>query len=109
MRAGAQRAAGEGPAPNQLLRLMQGLKERTQGLVLLTATPMQVHPIEVWDLLTCSACRRNGPPAFLRSSMRRRGRTRRHEEFERWRRCFRPPRRAYGSVTAGEPCSGLPG
>ena len=30
---------------------MRGLKERTEGLVLLTATPMQVHPIEVWDLL----------------------------------------------------------
>jgi SNF2 family DNA or RNA helicase len=37
--------------PNQLLRLMQQLKHRTQGLVLLTATPMQVSPIEVWDLL----------------------------------------------------------
>ena len=48
-----RRAAGsrqEG-GPNTLLRLMQGLKDRTQGLVLLTATPMQVHPIEVWDLL----------------------------------------------------------
>ena len=30
---------------------MQGLKDRTEGLVLLTATPMQVHPVEVWDLL----------------------------------------------------------
>ena len=37
--------------PNALLRLMRGLKERTQGLLLLTATPMQVHPIETWDLL----------------------------------------------------------
>ena len=48
-----RRAAGspqEG-GPNALLRLMQGLKDRTEGLVLLTATPMQVHPIEVWDLL----------------------------------------------------------
>ena len=48
-----RRAAGspqEG-GPNALLRLMQGLKDRTQGLVLLTATPMQVHPVEVWDLL----------------------------------------------------------
>ena len=40
-----------GRRPNALLRLMQGLKDRTRGLVLLTATPMQVHPIEVWDLL----------------------------------------------------------
>lgn len=38
--------------PNQLLALMQGLRERTQGLLLLTATPMQVHPVEVWDLLS---------------------------------------------------------
>ena len=45
--AGTQQEGG----PNALLRLMQGLKDRTQGLVLLTATPMQVHPVEVWDLL----------------------------------------------------------
>ena len=48
-----RRAAGSAQegGPNALLRLMQGLKDRTQGLVLLTATPMQVHPVEVWDLL----------------------------------------------------------
>ncbi len=45
--AGSQQESG----PNALLRLMHGLKDRTQGLVLLTATPMQVHPVEVWDLL----------------------------------------------------------
>ena len=48
-----RRAAGspqEG-GPNALLKLMRALKARTQGLILLTATPMQVHPIEVWDLL----------------------------------------------------------
>ena len=38
--------------PNQLLRLMRDLKDRTEGFVLLTATPMQVHPVEVWDLLS---------------------------------------------------------
>ncbi len=30
---------------------MRGLRHRTDGLVLLTATPMQVHPVELWDLL----------------------------------------------------------
>ena len=45
--AGSQRDGG----PNTLLRPMRGLKERTAGLVLLTATPMQMHPVEVWDLL----------------------------------------------------------
>lgn len=37
--------------PNAMLRLLQAISQRTQGLVLLTATPMQVHPVEVWDLL----------------------------------------------------------
>jgi hypothetical protein len=43
-------AATEG-GPNALLRLMRSLRDKTQGLVLLTATPMQVHPVEVFDLL----------------------------------------------------------
>jgi len=43
--------------PNRLLELLMGrnggagLKDRTLGLLLITATPMQVHPLEVWDLL----------------------------------------------------------
>ncbi|MBI2853098.1 MAG: DEAD/DEAH box helicase family protein [Chloroflexi bacterium] len=43
--------SAESKGPNQLLRLMRSLKERTGGLILLTATPMQVDPIEVWDLM----------------------------------------------------------
>ncbi len=43
--------ASEG-GPNALLRLLLELRRKTAGLVLLTATPMQVHPIEVWDLLS---------------------------------------------------------
>ncbi len=45
--AGAAREGG----PNALLELMRALKDRAQGLILLTATPMQVHPVEIWDLL----------------------------------------------------------
>jgi superfamily II DNA or RNA helicase len=37
--------------PNRLLALLEQLKERTRSLLLLTATPMQIHPVEVWDLL----------------------------------------------------------
>jgi superfamily II DNA or RNA helicase len=43
--------------PNRLLELLQGtnakpdLRDRTKCLLLLTATPMQIDPIEVWDLL----------------------------------------------------------
>jgi SNF2 family DNA or RNA helicase len=49
-----RRSGGIGPdvRPNKLLRLMRSIKNRTQGLMLLTATPMQVDPIEVWDLLS---------------------------------------------------------
>jgi superfamily II DNA or RNA helicase len=37
--------------PNRMLELLNALQSRTRGLILMTATPMQVHPIEVWDLL----------------------------------------------------------
>ena len=37
--------------PNRLLELLNDLQHCTRGLILMTATPMQVHPIEVWDLL----------------------------------------------------------
>ena len=49
-RRGAARNVHEG-RPNALLRLMRKLASQTEGLVLLTATPMQLHPIEIWDLL----------------------------------------------------------
>lgn len=42
---------GTDDRPNQLLRLMRQIRNRTEGLVLLSATPMQVSPVEVWDLL----------------------------------------------------------
>ncbi len=44
-------SAREEDRPNALLSLMRELRDRTEGLLLLTATPMQVHQIEVWDLL----------------------------------------------------------
>ncbi len=37
--------------PNKLLQLMQRLKDRTKSLILLSATPMQIDPIEIFDLL----------------------------------------------------------
>ncbi|MDI6824342.1 MAG: SNF2-related protein [Bacillota bacterium] len=43
--------------PNRLLTLLEGeggrpgLSSRTRGLLLLTATPMQLHPVELYDLL----------------------------------------------------------
>jgi hypothetical protein len=37
--------------PNRMLELLNRLQHHTRGLLLMTATPMQVHPIEIWDLL----------------------------------------------------------
>lgn len=51
-RRGSLESASKGrQEPNRLLALLQRLKSRVKGLVLLTATPMQVDPLEVWDLL----------------------------------------------------------
>jgi superfamily II DNA or RNA helicase len=42
---------GEAADPNNLLRFMYDLAERTRSLLLATATPVQLRPIEAWDLL----------------------------------------------------------
>jgi len=44
-------SGGDRLRPNALMQLMEKLHSRTQGLLLLTATPMQVNLLEVWDLL----------------------------------------------------------
>ncbi len=48
-RRGAGTAQERGP--NRLLALMQGIRDKAKSLILMTATPMQVHPVELWDLL----------------------------------------------------------
>jgi len=37
--------------PNRLLQLLHRLRQQTQAMILLSATPMQIDPIEVFDLL----------------------------------------------------------
>lgn len=91
-------ATKEGP-PNLLLQLMQRLKERTQGLLLLTATPMQVHPVEVWDLLSLLAM----PEAWSRSAFleffRKSGNENpSYEDFEFLAALFRAAEAAFGEV-----------
>jgi hypothetical protein len=39
------------PNPNNLLKFMQQISPRTRSLLLATATPVQLRPIEAWDLL----------------------------------------------------------
>lgn len=89
--------------PNALLKLMRVLKERTQGLVLLTATPMQVAPVEVFDLLSLLGL----PPewseqAFLRFFDEVLLDSPSHEAFDRLAGMFRAVERSYGEVPASE-------
>ncbi len=101
--AGSQSEGG----PNALLRLMRRLKERAQGLVLLTATPMQVHPVEVWDLLDLLGL----PPewtaeAFLRFFKDLEQPSPSFEAMEHMARLFQAVERGYGPVTT-EDAQGL--
>jgi superfamily II DNA or RNA helicase len=41
----------EAPDPNNLLRFMHEIATHTRSLLLATATPVQLHPVEAWDLL----------------------------------------------------------
>jgi superfamily II DNA or RNA helicase len=89
--------------PNALLKLMRALKERTKGLVMLTATPMQVHPVEVFDLLSLLGLPPEwGEHAFLRFFDEVRLDSPSHEAFDRLASMFRAVERNYGEVPASE-------
>jgi len=100
-----RRAAGSASegGPNALLRLMRALKDRTQGLVLLTATPMQVHPVEVFDLLSLLGLPAEwSQQAFLRFFDEVLQDAPSHEAFDRLATMFRAVERAYGPVDVAE-------
>ena len=98
-----RRAAGSAQegGPNALLRLMQGLKDRAAGLLLLTATPMQVHPIEVWDLLNLLGLPDDwSGPAFLRFFEDVAQPSPSADAVERMARLFRAAEREFGPMAA---------
>lgn len=47
---------GQPPQPNNLLRFLHAVSPRTKSMLLATATPVQLDPIEAWDLLDVLAC-----------------------------------------------------
>ncbi|MGE0713879.1 MAG: DEAD/DEAH box helicase [Alphaproteobacteria bacterium] len=100
-RRGAGSASEAGP--NALLLLMRRLVARTDGLVLLTATPMQVHPVEVFDLLSLFGL----PPewtqeAFLRFFDEIGQEAPGHDAFDRLAAMFRSVEAAYGPATPAD-------
>jgi hypothetical protein len=42
---------GEKPDPNNLLRFLYEISQKTKSMLLATATPVQLRPVEAWDLL----------------------------------------------------------
>lgn len=42
---------GESPDPNNLLEFLYVMSQRTKSMLLATATPVQLRPVEAWDLL----------------------------------------------------------
>ena len=42
--------------PNNLLKFLREISPRTKSLLLATATPVQLHPVEAYDLLDALAC-----------------------------------------------------
>jgi len=97
--------------PNKLLGLMQGLRQRAKGLVLLTATPMQVDPVEVWDLLALLGL----PPSWTEDAFVRFFELASHpnptnDDLDWIARLFRASEAAYGEISleaAGRWAGGL--
>jgi len=109
----ARRASGglgTDQRPNQLLRLMQALRERTQGLVLLTATPMQVSPLEVWDLMALLGLPDEWHPhAFLDFFETAAAPNPSHDQLRRMAGLFGACERTYGALPEDEALRRLPG
>ncbi len=96
--------------PNQLLRLAQRLQERTQGLVLLTATPMQVHPVEVWDLLSLLGLPESwSSQAFVKFFDKVAQGNPSHEELEELARLFRAAEAHFGETKLEDARRFVPG
>ena len=90
-------------APNTLLRLMQGLKDHTEGLVLLTATPMQVRPGELWDLLQLLGLPPEWTPTeFVEFFEHAQRADPTPAAFERMARLFQATERRYGAMAPAQ-------
>ena len=46
--------------PNKLMAFLQTIGPRTKSMLLATATPVQLHPVEAWDLLQILSCGHEG-------------------------------------------------
>ena len=108
-RRGAGSAQEKGP--NKLLGLMRGLQAKCRLLLLLTATPMQVHPVELWDLMDLLGLPdewRRDDGVFLQYFQRASGNPS-PEDLEYLASLFRSTEAAFGEMTEAEAAQILPG
>jgi superfamily II DNA or RNA helicase len=97
--------------PNALLGLMRKLQAKCGSLLLLTATPMQVHPVEIWDLMDLLGLpddwhRDDG--VFLRYFQRASGNPS-PEDLEYLASLFRSTEATFGEMTDADAAQVLPG
>jgi SNF2 family DNA or RNA helicase len=108
-RRGAGSAQEKGP--NRLLGLMQKLQAKCRSLLLLTATPMQVHPVELWDLIDLLGLPdkwRRDDGVFLRYFQRASGNPA-PEDLEYLASLFRSTEASFGEMADTEAAQILPG
>lgn len=86
------------PQPNNLLRFIWDISPRTRSLLLATATPVQLHPIEAWDLLDALG---RGSDAVLGGY----GSQWRRPQQRRWRCCSGRQNRRATKSTGGLGCA----
>jgi superfamily II DNA or RNA helicase len=96
--------------PNALLGLMRKLQAKCLSLLLLTATPMQVHPVELWDLMDLLGLPdewRRDDGVFLRYFQRASGNPS-QEDLEYLASLFRSTEASFGKLTDTEAAQILP-
>lgn len=89
--------------PNRLLDLLHQISGRSKSVLMLTATPMQVHPVEVWDLLSVLGL----PPewheeAFLKFCAAVDHPSPSHEDMEFLATLFRATEKSYGNASEAD-------
>lgn len=99
-RQGAGTAQEKGP--NRLLKLMRRIQGKARSLLLLTATPMQVHPVEIWDLLELLGLPLEWTDKAFVDYFETTGKNPDEKDLFRLARLFQAVERTYGPLPDGE-------
>jgi SNF2 family DNA or RNA helicase len=87
---------------NLLLELMHKLKDKAKSLLLMTATPMQVAPVEIWDLLAILGIPPEWTDKAFQDHFESLAKNPDDAELHRLAGMFRANESAYGPIPDGE-------